>query len=380
MNLLHALLVAAFWIGLAVPILVYVAYPAVAIGLARLLRPLPDPAAAAGTWPSVTVAIAAHNEERDIPRVIASILAQGYPGELRVLVGLDGCTDGTRAAIDAIGDARVGYLDLPRSGKAATDNALVAAATTDVIVTTAAGAEYAPGTLPALAAPFRDPSVGCTTGKFAPRPDGTMATGGEGMYWRMEYALMRAESRLGILGAASGTSMAHRRSIFRPIPTDSDGDVAIAPNAALQGARVLFVPHAIVHDDGPARMEAVMRNRRRMALRAMPATISFIRRLALRRPGTAFGLVMHKLLRWLVPFFVLLWAIGAAGLVALGDGLYPALTAGLLVLGAPGALAGLLGGRRFRATAVGFAVAQVAFALAVIDMLRGRRARMWTRT
>ncbi len=378
MDPVRTLLVAAFWIGLLVPVVVYVLYPAAILALARVTRPAPLDQTA--PWPSVTVAIAAHNEERDIGRAIRSVLLQEYPGRLDVLVGLDGCTDGTAAAIEALSEPRAAYLDLPRAGKAATDNALVAAATGDVVITTAAGAEFAPGTVHRLAEPFRDPRVGCTTGRFAPRQDGTMASGGEGMYWRMEYAVMAGESRLGILGAASGTCMAHRRSIFRPIPTDSDGDVAIAPNAALQGARVLFVRDAVVHDDGPARMEAVLRNRRRMALRAMPATLGFVRRLLARRPGTAFGLIMHKVLRWLVPFFVLLWALAVVGLVLERDEVYTVLSAILLAIGIAGSLVFLLAGARTRGTLVSFAMAQVAFALAVIDMLLGRRARMWTRS
>ena len=368
-----------FWVALAVPIAVYVGYPLVVRTLARVVAP--RPALATEPWPSVTIAIAAHNEERDIERAIRSCLAQPYPGPApSVLVGLDGCTDGTRAVLEAIGDPRLSYLELERGGKAATDNRLAAAATTEVIVTTAAGAELGPRTLERLCAPFRDPGVGCVSGVFAPRQDGSAATRGEGGYWRSEQALMSAEARLGMLATASGTCMGHRRAIFRPIPLDSDGDVAIAPNALLAGMRVIFEPGAIVHDDGPADLEAVLRNRRRMALRALPTTVTFVARLLRKgRLRGAIGLLFHKLLRWLVPFAGLAWVAAAAALAIRGDVLYARLSLVLVVGGLlAGSLAWLAGGR-YRGLASSFLVAQASFALATVDALLGRRASMWTR-
>lgn len=368
-----------FWVALAVPLAVYAGYPFAVRLLSRIVAP--QPILATEPWPTVTVAIAAHNEERDIERAVRSCLAQSYPGPaLTVLVGLDGCTDRTRDVLDQIDDPRVAYLDLERGGKAATDNRLVAAATADVIVTTAAGAELAPGAIENLCAPFRDRSVGCVTGVFAPRQDGSVATRGEGGYWRSEQALMRAEAHLGMLATASGTCMAHRRSIFRSIPLDSDGDVAIAPNAILVGMRVIFEGRAVVHDDGPPDLETVLRNRRRMALRALPTTTTFVVRLLGKgRVRAAIGLTFHKLLRWLVPFAGLAWACAAAALTVRGDALYAPLTLVLVSAGlALGSLAWIAGGR-YRGLASSFVIAQASFALATVDALLGRRAAMWTR-
>lgn len=373
------LLQALFWLGLAVPAVAYVAYPLVATAMAKLQRA--DPLAADGPWPTVQIAIAAHDEERDIGRVVRSLLAQAYPGPApEILIGLDGCTDGTREVLDRLAEPRVRYLDLQRAGKAATDNRLVSSATAEVIVTTAAGAEFEPGALTRLVAPFRDQRVGCTSGRFTVRPDGGAASGGEGIYWRLEYGLMAAESRLGILACASGTSMAHRRSLFRAIPEGSDGDVAIAPNVAAQGSRVLFVSDALVYDDGPASLAAVLENRRRMALRALPTTVLFVGRLlATRHVASAASLVAHKLLRWLAPWFLLLWMIGAAGLVVRGDGPYPGLTVLLVAVGLLSMAGTLLAGPRVRGAAASFLLAQLAFVLAGLDIARGRQARTWTR-
>ncbi len=358
----------------------YALYPAIVVLGARL-RTRTQAVVDQGPWPSLTVAIAAHNEETTITRCVTALLDQSYPGPpVRILVGLDGCTDGTAAVLEAIKDPRLRVMDLPRMGKATTDNRLVESAETELVVTTSAGSEFATGSLERLVAPLRDLRVGCASGVFLPRPDGSGASEGEGLYWRVEYALMMAESRLGILAVASGTALAFRRSLFRPIPANSDADVTIAPTVLTNGGLVVHVDDAVVFDDGPGSLRATLRNRRRMALRALPATIAMVPRLVRAgHPMAALGLVNHKVFRWLTPLAAVLWLASAGALVLGGNQPYSVLTAALVLAGT--ATAGLVfatsraGGRAM----VSLAVAQVAFTLAVFDAVRGRRATTWNR-
>lgn len=361
------------------PVLGYLLYPMVVVVISRVL-PVRG-AIADGPWPEVTVAIAAHNEEQTIERAVRSVLGQAYPGPAaRVLVGLDGCTDGTAAVLAAMNEPLVRSLEFTRGGKAATDNRLVEAADSEVIVTTSAGSEFGDGALAALVGPFRDRRVGCATGVFRPRADQTAPGEGERAYWSIEGRVMDAESRLGVLAIASGTALAFRRGLFRPIPLGSDADVTVAPTVAALGGKVVFVRDAIVFDDGPSTNETVLRNRRRMALRALPATLRFVPHLLnAGRPGPALSLVAHKIFRWATPFAAILWALSAAALCLRGDPLYRNVTVIFLVVGALGILLALAGGRRTRGMVAGLAIAQVAFALAALDALRGRSAQTWSR-
>ena len=329
----------------------------------------------------MTVAVAAHNEEATIARCVTNLLDQSYPGPpVQILVGLDGCTDGTAAALEAIQAPLLRVMDLPRMGKATTDNRLVESASTEVVVTTSAGSEFAAGTLELLVAPLRDARVGCATGVFLPRWDRSVASEGEGAYWRVEYAVMAAESQLGILAVASGTALAFRRSLFRPIPADSDADVTIAPTVLINGGLVVHVHDAVVFDDGPGSLRVSLRSRRRMVLRALPTTITMVPRLV--RTGhflAALGLVNHKVFRWLTPLAAVLWAASAAALVLDGSQPYSVLTAALILAGMATAGLVLATSRAGRRATVGLAVAQIAFTLGVLDALRGRRARTWNR-
>ena len=366
-----------FWVGLLVPLIGYVVYPAVALVAGRLAR---TPVAKPGSWPSVTVAIAAHNEEATILRAVRSALDERYPGPpVEVLVGLDGCTDGTADVLAERPDPRLTVLDLPRAGKAATDNRLVAAATTDVIVTTSAGAEFRAGTLANLLEPLRDPDVGCATGVFRPRPDSGVATQSERMYWGLENRIMEAESRFGGLAMASGTALAFRRSLFAPIPSDSDADVTVAPTVVLRGMRVVHVAAAVVYDDGPSTLRIVFRNRRRMTLRALPATLGLIPRLI--RAGryrAATTLTFHKIFRWLTPAAAIIWTVSAVRLWLRGDPLFRALIALLLCSAIAVAVLALLR-PALRSALAGLVAAQLAFLAASVDAVLGRRARLWSR-
>jgi cellulose synthase/poly-beta-1,6-N-acetylglucosamine synthase-like glycosyltransferase len=366
-----------FWLGLLVPLIGYVLYPAVVVVAARFAH---HDISATGPWPSVTVAIAAHNEQVTIARAVRSVLSQHYPGPpVSVLVGLDGCTDRTAGVLAEDPDPRLTVLDLPRAGKAQTDNRLVAAATDDVVVTTSAGAEFAMGSLTRLLEPLRDPRVGCTTGVFQPRRDGGASADGERLYWSLENQVMEAESRLGSLALASGTALAFRRSLFQPIPSDSDADVTVAPTVVLQGGRVIHVPGAIVYDEGPSSLRVVFRTRRRMTLGALPATLGLIPRLVRAgRRSAAVGLFCHKVCRWLAPFAAVIWLASATALVMRGDPTYRPIVVVMVVAAAAAATVGLLVART-RSAVMSLAIAQAAFTLAAIDALRGRRARTWSR-
>ena len=86
------------------------------------------PGARSGPTPTVTVVVAAHDEETVIERRLENLLALDYPPErLDVVVASDASEDGTDAIVERVAarEPRVRLLRCPRGGKVAAQNLAV---------------------------------------------------------------------------------------------------------------------------------------------------------------------------------------------------------------------------------------------------------------
>jgi cellulose synthase/poly-beta-1,6-N-acetylglucosamine synthase-like glycosyltransferase len=376
-----------FWAATLLLVWVYFGYPLVVALIARV-RPLRlHPA---GPLPSVTVAIAVHDEADQMADRITNVLAQDPAGSfiLEVLVGSDGSTDGTVRAVREIArtDPRVRLVTLARGGQTATQHALFEVARGDVVVLSDAETRFAPGCVERLADAFRDPSVGCATGRLEWRSEQATATSAnEGAYWRYERAVRSVESRAGFLTAVTGAVLAVRRSTFRRVPTTASMDHLLPLFVLEQGGLVVFVANAVATDRPISGLREQFRNRARTASRGIEANLGMVRRLVpWRYPRAAVAVWSHKILRWATPGLALL-AVGSA--VVLGAAGQPGywLVPGLAVVGVMAAVmahAISRAGRkppRVLAFARAFAVVNLAFGMAWLNVLRGRRIEAWHR-
>src|SRR4051794_671465 len=128
---------AFFWISVGVLVWVYVGYPLV---VALIARVAPARLVAKDPAPSLTVAIAVHNEAANITARIADAFEQERWGATitEVIVGSDGSDDETERIVRELAQSepRLKLLTLPRAGQTATQNALFEAATGGAVVLT----------------------------------------------------------------------------------------------------------------------------------------------------------------------------------------------------------------------------------------------------
>jgi cellulose synthase/poly-beta-1,6-N-acetylglucosamine synthase-like glycosyltransferase len=376
-----------FWTSTGVLAWVYVGYPAAAAILARVH---PVVLAATSPTPTLTVAIAVHDEADHIAERIADALAQADSGArvVEVLIGSDGSTDATESIVAGLAavDARVRVLALPRLGQTPTQAALFDAARGEVVVLTDAETRFAPGCLAAMAEALRDPRVGCVTGRLEWRDqDATATSSQEGLYWRYERRVRELESRAGLLTAVTGALLAVRATAYRPVPPSASMDHLLPLYVRAAGGLVIYVPGAVATDRPISGLREQLRNRTRTATRGIRANLSMAGRLApWRRPGPAAAIWSHKLLRWATPWFVAVAAV--AGLV-LGIGGEPGylLAPGAVLVAVIIAVAAhlLIGAGRhpWRAVAFArsFAVVNIAFATGWVNVVRGREIEVWHR-
>lgn len=254
----------ALWTSAALIAWTHVGYPIAAAALASRTRRRPEPAPAPDL-PSVTLVIAAHDEERVIGERLDNALALDYPADrLEVVVSLDGSTDGTRAIAQQRG---VRILDNPRAGKTAAQNAAVAATQSDLIAFSDANSLWAPDALRRLVAPFADPDVGYVCGRLAlvdPESGATV----EGTYWRMELWLRAQESRLDSITAGNGAIYAVRRAAYVALSAAHSHDIGLPFRLRRAGLLALYEPSAVATEPAAPTTAAEWQRKVRMQSRS----------------------------------------------------------------------------------------------------------------
>ncbi len=213
----------------------HVLYPAWLAVASRHRTPAPpsDPE----QWPAVTVLVAAYAEAECIGPKVLDVLANGYPGQLDVMVVADADAE-TAARAEHAGATVVTAGD--RLGKAQAINLGFSKVTAPVVVLTDANNLLSPGAIAALVRHFHDPRVGAVAGEKV-EADG----GGEDLYWRFESWLKQREWRLGTTIGLVGELAAIRTDAWRPIPTDiAIDDLWIALDLSERGYAIAYEPSA----------------------------------------------------------------------------------------------------------------------------------------
>lgn len=371
-----------FAASLAGIVYVYAGYPALVALLAHLY---PRPVLRRPITPRVSVIVAAYNEETAIEAKIHDTLGNGYPrARLEIVVASDGSTDATEVRAHAVGAPEVTVMRLPRRGKLAALEAGVAAATGEILVFTDADVLLAPGSIERLVENFADPEVGGVAGQkqVRAREGATGVARGEGLYARFDEWQKSMESRFGSAVASHGALHAVRRELFARggDPSGAD-DMSISMRVVLQGHRLVLDPRAVALVHPPSDAGTELRRKVRIANQVIRALLDLGP--ALWTSGFySVQLVSHKLLRYMVPFFLALVLVSSAILAFQGGFPWREVLAVQIAFYALAALGALLQGRsagRRRALSIPyyFCLVNAAAALSVLAVLRGERMALW---
>lgn len=265
--------------------------------------------------PPVTMVVAVYNEERVLAGKIENFRQIEYPGgELTLLVGSDGSSDGTHAILAqaAESDQRIRWNEFPRGGKLRTINRLMEEVDTPYVVFCDANTMYQPDAVQKLMQHFADESVGAVCGNLVLRSSGDSVGGaGERTYWTYENVIKSAEGRYWTTLGATGGIYAIRRSAFERQPEDTQvaDDLLLPLRITATGMRVVYESEAIAVESTSPSMREEFRRKVRVALTSfncIPHLIRLWPRYPLRVQCMLF---FHKFLRWLGPFFLLTAAV-----------------------------------------------------------------------
>lgn len=233
-----------YWSSAGVLAYTYAGYPLAMSALARL-RPRPV-RRDERMEPTVTVVMAARDEEARVGAKLDNLLALEYPADkLDVVVVSDGSSDGTDEVVRGYAEDRVRLVRVEGAGdKAQALNAGVAAARGELVLFCDVRQQVNSDALRAMAPLFGDPEVGAVSGELVME-----SSRGPGVYWAYEKLIRAAEARFDSTVGATGALYAIRRELFSPLPEGCLLDDMYTPlQIVMQGYRVLLESGATCAD------------------------------------------------------------------------------------------------------------------------------------
>jgi cellulose synthase/poly-beta-1,6-N-acetylglucosamine synthase-like glycosyltransferase len=331
-----------FYISAFLLLYAYVLYPMVLIALApsQPRRAGSDDGFAGSTAaPSLSVIVAAYNEEHCIAHKIENFLSCRYAGEAEMIVVSDGSSDRTAEIAESMAGERVRVIRQPqRCGKGVAVNAGADTARGEVLVFTDANAMFAADALEKVAGPMRDKSIGLVTG-VSRYPGETIGSA----YQRYEQMLKGLESRLGVVAGADGALYALRHDLFKPLDPALINDFVHPIVTSLAGAQSVMAGDAVALEEFSeagefARQVRMVSQAALVYFRLLPELI------AKRRWRSILVLTSHKMLRWLTALLLAIAVIASVPLAGRGGAFRVVL--GMEILFALIAAIGMVASRR----------------------------------
>lgn len=326
------MLSAAFWISLLGVVYSYSLYPAILFVLSRTQpEKRTDTSNRFDAPPSVSLVITAYNEERNIVAKLDDTLKLKYPGKLEIIVASDGSTDDTDMLVAAYSDKGVKLVrPEQRLGKENAQKYAIERCSGSIVVFSDVSTKIPEDALVHAVKYFDDPQIGAISSedRFIANEQNDMP--GEGMYVRYEMWLRKLESRLAGLVGLSGSFFAARINICHNWDIRSPSDFNTALQCAQQGYKAVTAPDVLGYYKDLADPKKEYQRKLRTVIRGMTAVS---RNPACLNPFKfglfAFQLFSHKIMRWLVPCFMVFALVLNAILIASSEALiYPMLFLG----------------------------------------------------
>jgi cellulose synthase/poly-beta-1,6-N-acetylglucosamine synthase-like glycosyltransferase len=370
-----------FWFCVFATLYPYVVFPAtlwICTTLAGAANRRREPVDALEIIEPFTIIVLAHNEEAHIERKIRESIPviEIHPQSVLLIVS-DHSSDRTVAVASAIAHSQVKVVESTFGrGRALASNFAVGLSQHEFLLFTDVETRVPPETARTMFSILRSERVGCVNAEIIYRHElHDNISEAAGFYWHFEGLLRSAETRMGLYATASGPCMAFRRSLFRELPPTGDVDFTTPLDVIDQGYRCMHLPGCVAYDVMPANAAAEFNVRARMVAKNFSGIVSrWGFRNNFEHPLYTWALYSHKILRWLVLFFLLGALLSNVALLKrhwIYDVNFVLQVAFYLM-----AVMGWIGYRKKKAwpfvqTAYAFVLAHLAFAVGILKIVTG---------
>lgn len=302
-----------FWLSLFIVFYTFLGYGILLYFLVKIRRVrkgkriLPD---LNQDFPTLTLVVAAYNEEDLIIEKVQNTLGLNYPADkLNLLFITDGSSDKTPDLIAGYPQIKLMH-SAARNGKIHAIHRAMHEVNSEVVVFTDANTFLNKDALLLIARHYADPEVGAVSGEKRVMQDAVSdATAGEGFYWKYESTLKKWDSELYSVVGAAGELFSVRRSLYREVEPDTIlDDFMISMLIAQQGYRVIYEPDAYASELSSDNITEELKRKVRIAAGGIQSILRLNKLFfPFNFPLLWFQYISHRVLRWTVtPFLMIL--------------------------------------------------------------------------
>lgn len=286
----------------------YLFYPVLLIILDGLLRH--KNYALSDEKPGISIIIAAYNEEKVIEDRIKNCLDLVYPQEsMEIIIVSDGSDDKTNEIVSKYKNQGVVLREFEgRRGKVNVLNEIVPEAKYNIVILSDANTMFAKDAAKMIVRYFADQRIGCVCGRLHFISAEQSNSGElEGFYWRYETFLKKLEGKQGSLLGANGGIFAIRKELFVKCPADTIVEDFVLPMEILKnGHDVVYAPEAVAVEESAKHIIQEKQRRVRIGAGDYQALFRLLPMLNPMKGYPALAFFSHKVLRWFVPFLMII--------------------------------------------------------------------------
>jgi cellulose synthase/poly-beta-1,6-N-acetylglucosamine synthase-like glycosyltransferase len=276
--------------------------------------------------PTVTLLVAAYNEETIIAEKITNSLALDYPKDkLQLIFITDGSSDRTPAIVKEYKEVLLLHEDI-RAGKMAAIKRAIPFIKGEITVFTDANTFLNREAITELVKHYQNSRVGAVAGekRILVEESADASSAGEGFYWKYESALKKLDYELYSNVGAAGELFSIRTALYQPVETDTIiDDHMIAMRIAEKGYIIAYEPKAYAMETASADVKEELKRKVRIAAGGIQSILR-LKKAAnpLRNPVLTFQYISHRVLRWTITPFLLIAAFVLNGMIAVNTGLH----------------------------------------------------------
>lgn len=315
-----------FWISIFLIVYTFVGYGFVLYLLLKLKNLFVKPFSFKSNveLPTVSLLVAAYNEEELIGEKIKNTLALNYPKDkIQFIFTTDGSSDSTPDQVRQFPEVTLLHIDA-REGKMAAIKRAIPFIKGEIAVFTDANTFLNKDAILELVKHYQNPKVGAVAGekRILVPETADASSAGEGFYWKYESLLKKWDYALYSGVGAAGELFSIRTELYQPVESDTIiDDHMIAMRIAEKGYIIAYEPNAYALETASADVKEELKRKIRIAAGGMQSILRLKKSAnPFHNPIFTFQYLSHRVLRWTITPFLLILAFVLNGIIAVQTG------------------------------------------------------------